>query len=60
MVPGAGRGEKILTSSYTLNYALRFEFPDNSKTINRLLIYDDKSPVNSDFKMQLLLTYLSY
>ncbi|MFD1292287.1 DUF4270 family protein [Lutibacter holmesii] len=52
--------EEILTSSYTLDYALRFEFPSNSSTINRLLIHDPESPENSDYKMKLLLTYLTY
>jgi hypothetical protein len=52
--------DQILTSSYTLDYALRFEFPDNSETINRLLIYDSESPEDSSFKMELQLTYLSY
>ncbi|RXP61382.1 DUF4270 family protein [Lutibacter sp. HS1-25] len=52
--------EEILTSSYTLNYALRFEFPSNTSTINRILINDNKSPENSNYKMKLLLTYLTY
>jgi len=52
--------EEILTSSYTLDYALRLEFPDNTKTINRLLINDSDSPEDSNFKMKLHLTYLTY
>lgn len=52
--------EQLLTSSYTLDYALQFEFPDNTSTINRLLINDDKSPENSNYKMKLLLTYLTF
>lgn len=52
--------EEILTSSYTLDYALRFEFPDNTSTINRLLINDNSSPENSNYKMKLHLTYLTY
>ena len=52
--------EEILTSSYTLDYALRLEFPNNSSTINRLLVNDPESPENSNYKMKLLLTYLTY
>ena len=52
--------ETILTSSYTLDYSLRFEFPNNSSTINRLLINDPKSPEDSNYKMKLHLTYLTY
>lgn len=52
--------EEILTSSYTLNYSLRFEFPNNSTTINRLLINDSESPENSNYKMKLFLTYLIF
>lgn len=52
--------EEILTSSYTLNYALRFEFPKNSSTINRLMMHDPESPEDSNYKMKLLLTYLTY
>jgi len=52
--------EEITTSSYTLNYALRFEFPNNSTTINRLLINDSQSPENSNYKMKLFLTYLTF
>lgn len=52
--------EEILTSSYTLDYALRFEFPNNTSTINRLLVHDPESPENSNYKMKLLLTYLTY
>jgi len=52
--------EEILTSSYTLDYALRFEFPNNTSTINRLLINNNISPENSNYKMKLHLTYLTY
>lgn len=52
--------EEILTSSYTLDYSLRFEFPDNSSTIHRLLINDNESPENSNLKMRLFLTYLTF
>ena len=52
--------EELLTSSYTLDYALRFEFPNNTSTINRLLINDNISPENSNYRMKLILTYLSF
>ena len=60
MMPWSILVEEILTSSYTLDYALRLEFPDNTKTINRLLINDSDSPEDSNFKMKLHLTYLTY
>ena len=49
--------EKILTSSYELNYALLFQFPNNSSSANKTRIYDS---VNADNKMKLTLTYLLY
>ncbi|MDV7186119.1 DUF4270 family protein [Lutibacter sp. TH_r2] len=52
--------EEIQTSTYDLDYSLRLEFPDNTKSIKQLLIHDSESPDNIDFKMQLLLTYLSF
>lgn len=52
--------EEILTSTYTLDYALRIEFIDKVNTINRLLINDNISPEDSNYKMILLLTYLTY
>lgn len=52
--------DELQSSTYDLDYALRFEFPQNTKSINRLLINDAESPENSDYKMKLLLTYLSF
>ena len=52
--------EELQNSSYNLDYSLRFEFPENTNSINQLLIHDSESPENSDFKMKLQLTYLSF
>lgn len=52
--------EQILTSTYTLDYSLRFEFPENTSTINRVLLNDPESPDNTNYKMKLYLTYLRF
>ncbi|MEI6864809.1 DUF4270 family protein [Flavicella sp.] len=52
--------EELLTAKNTLDYALRIEFIDKVNTINRLLINDPISPEDSNYKMKLLLTYLTY
>lgn len=49
--------EQILTSSYSLDYALLFQFPDNINSVNKINIYD---AVNSEYRMKLSLTYLLY
>ncbi|SDW38578.1 protein of unknown function [Lutibacter oricola] len=52
--------EEILTSSYNLDYSLMLEFPENTKSINQLLIHDSESPEDSNLKMKLILTYLTF
>lgn len=52
--------DEILHADYTLDYALRIEFPDNSNSINNLLIHDENSPLDKDKKMKLEITYLTY
>ena len=49
--------EQILTSSYNLDYALLFQFPDNKNRVNKINIYD---AVNSENRMKLYITYLRY
>ncbi|WP_111709881.1 DUF4270 family protein [Lutibacter citreus] len=49
--------EQMLTSSYNLDYALLFQFPNNTNRVNKINIYD---AVNSENRMKLSLTYLLY
>lgn len=49
--------EEIQSSSYNLNYALLFQFPNNNNSVNKILIYDSANSVN---KMKVTLTYLLY
>ncbi len=49
--------EEILNSTYTLNYALMFQFSDYNKTIDKILIEDDNV---EDLKMVLSVSYLTY
>ena len=49
--------EIILTSSYNLDYALIFQFPNNTNSVNKINIYD---AINSENSMKLSLTYLRY
>ena len=49
--------ELMLTSSYNLDYALLFQFPDNTNSVNKINIYDVD---NSENSMKLSLTYLRY
>jgi len=49
--------EEIQSSSYNLNYALLFQFPNNNNSVNKILIYDSVNSVN---KMKVTLTYLLY
>ncbi len=48
---------QILSSSYNLDYGLLFQFPDNTKKVNKINIYDAASSEN---RMKLTLTYLFY
>lgn len=52
--------EEMMNSAYTLDYALRIEFPDNTNSINQLLIHDENSPEDNDKRMKLEITYLTY
>lgn len=52
--------EQLQTSYNDLDYALRFEFIENTKTINKLLINDQTGSENPSLKMELQLTYLTY
>lgn len=52
--------ETLQTSDYELDYALRFEFPENTNSIQHLLINDSENPDNTDLKMKLQLTYLTF
>jgi len=49
--------EEILNATYTLNYALMFQFSDYNKTVNRILIEDNNV---EEFKMKLTVSYLTY
>jgi len=49
--------QEILNATYTLNYALMFQFSDYNKTVNRILIEDDNV---EEFKMKLTISYLTY
>ncbi|MCF6167647.1 DUF4270 family protein [Lutibacter sp.] len=49
--------EEILSATYTLNYALMFQFSDYKKTVDKILIEDDKV---DEFKMKLQVSYLTY
>lgn len=49
--------EQVLTTNYDLNYALLFQFPNNTNSVNKLNIYDT---VNPNYSMKLTLTFLRY
>ncbi|MFK5959006.1 MAG: DUF4270 family protein [Lutibacter sp.] len=49
--------EEILNATYTLNYALMFQFSDYNKTVNRILIEGNNV---EEFKMKLTVSYLTY
>lgn len=49
--------EQLLNSSYSLDYALLFQFPNNTNSVNKINIYDAAS---SDNSMKLSITYLRY
>lgn len=49
--------EEILSATYTLDYALMFQFPDYKKTVDKILIEDGNA---EEFKMKLQVSYLTY
>ena len=53
----SGYVDEILESEYHLNYALMIQFTDYSKTVNNLVIEDDK---NTNNEVKLTVKYLNY